>query len=76
MRREGEGEEREEGRDRPVGIPRKRAPRPKPGVTRPSRWSGKGGSGRDGPTRRGRFSREIGAMEWMGGAEVIISVGV
>ena len=59
--------------DRPVGIPRKRAPRPKPGVTWPSRWSGKGGSGREGPTRVGRSSRDIGAMKWMGGAEVMVS---
>jgi hypothetical protein len=48
-------------------MPKKRAPRPKPGVTIPSSLSGYGGDGVEGPTTRGRFSREVGAMGYCAG---------
>lgn len=48
-------------------MPKKRAPRPKPGVTIPSSLSGYGGDGVEGPTTRGRFSPEVGAMGYCAG---------
>lgn len=50
-----------------MGIPRNRAPLPKPWVIAPSRWIGYGDSGPSPPTIIGLVSREIGAIAALGG---------